>query len=124
VVGDTTLATIQPLLEQRFGGWRAPAEAVPTKNIANVALASKPRVFLIDRPGAEQSQIVAITVAPSRSDADHIRFEVLDALLGGNFISRLNMNLREEKTLVVRCRHAHHRCRGTGHLPRGRRRAD
>jgi len=97
VVGDTTLATIQPLLEQRFGGWRAPAEAVPTKNIANVALASRPRVFLIDRPGAEQSQIVAITVAPSRSDADHIRFEVLDALLGGNFISRLNMNLREEK---------------------------
>ena len=97
VVGDTTLAAIQPMLEQRFGGWRAPSEAVPTKNIANVTLAPKPRVFLIDRPGAEQSQIIAITVAPPRSDADHIRFEVLDALLGGNFISRLNMNLREEK---------------------------
>ena len=97
VVGDTTLAAMQPMLEQRFGGWRAPAEAVPTKNIANVTLAPKPRVFLIDRPGAEQTQIVAITVAPSRSDPDHIRFEVLDALLGGNFISRLNMNLREEK---------------------------
>jgi zinc protease len=97
VVGDTTLAAIQPLLEQRFGGWRAPAEAVPAKNIANVPLAQKPRVFLIDRPGAEQSQILAITVAPPRSDPDHIRFEVLDALLGGNFTSRLNMNLREDK---------------------------
>jgi zinc protease len=97
VVGDTTLAAIQPLLEQRFGGWRAPAEAPPKKNIAEVPLAPKPRVFLIDRPGAEQSQIVALTVAPPRSDKDHIRFVALDALLGGNFISRLNMNLRETR---------------------------
>ncbi len=97
VVGDTTLAQIQPLLEQRFGAWRAPAEAKPAKNIANVALAARPRVFLIDRPGAEQSQIVAATVGPARSDPDNIRFQVLDTLLGGNFTSRLNMNLREDK---------------------------
>jgi zinc protease len=97
VVGDTSLAEIQPLLEQRFGAWRAPPEALPKKNLADVALATKPRVFLIDRPGAEQSQIVAATVGPTRSDPDHIRFVVLDALLGGNFTSRLNMNLREDK---------------------------
>jgi zinc protease len=97
VVGDATLAQIQPLLEQRFGAWRAPAEAAPTKNIATVALAAKPRVFLIDRPGAEQSQIIAASVGPTRADADHIRFVVLDTLLGGNFTSRLNMNLREDK---------------------------
>jgi zinc protease len=97
VVGDTTLAQVQPLLEQRFGAWRAPAEAKPTKNLANVALAAKPRVFLINRTGAEQSQIVAATVGPTRADADHIRFVVLDTLLGGNFTSRLNMNLREDK---------------------------
>ena len=36
-------------------------------------------------------------MAPSRSDADHIRFVALDTMLGGNFISRLNMNLREAK---------------------------
>ncbi|HET7811957.1 MAG TPA: pitrilysin family protein [Steroidobacteraceae bacterium] len=97
VVGDTTLADIKPLLEQRFGGWAAPAEPVPKKNIAEVTLAPKPRVYLIDKPGAEQSQITAISVAPPRSDADHIRFVALDALLGGNFTSRLNMNLREDK---------------------------
>ncbi|HET9475530.1 MAG TPA: pitrilysin family protein, partial [Steroidobacteraceae bacterium] len=97
VVGDTSLAAIQPQLEQRFGGWRAPAEAPPKKNIANVALSPKPRVFLIDRPGSEQSQIRATTVAPPRSDPDYIRFVALDALLGGNFTSRLNMNLREDK---------------------------
>ncbi len=97
VVGDTTLAKIQPLLEQRFGAWRAPAEAAPRKNIGRVALAAKPRVFLINRNGAEQSQIVAATVGPTRADPDHIRFVVLDTILGGNFVSRLNMNLREEK---------------------------
>ena len=97
IVGDTTLATLQPMLEQRFGGWHAPAEAAPKKNIVAVALQPKPRVFLVDRPGAEQSQIAAITLAPSRSDADHIRFVALDALLGGLFTSRINMNLREAK---------------------------
>ena len=97
VVGDTTLAQIQPLLEQRFGDWRAPAEAKPAKNLGQVALAAKPRVFLIDRPGAEQSQIVAATVGPTRADPDHIRFVALDTVLGGNFSSRLNMNLREDK---------------------------
>jgi zinc protease len=97
VVGDTTLAAIQPLLEQRFGQWRAPAEAKPVKNVAEVALATKPRVFLIDRPGAEQSQIVAAAVGPTRADPDHIRFVALDTMMGGNFVSRLNMNLREDK---------------------------
>jgi zinc protease len=97
VVGDTTLAAIQPLLEQRFGQWRAPAEAKPTKNLATVSLAGKPRVFLIDRPGAEQSQIMAATVGPTRADPDHIRFVALDTMMGGNFVSRLNMNLREDK---------------------------
>ena len=97
VVGDTTLAQIRPLLEQRFGAWRAPAEAKPSKNLAEVALAAKPRVYLIDRPGAEQSQIIAATVGPKRADPDHIRFVALDTLFGGAFTSRLNMNLREDK---------------------------
>ena len=97
VVGDTTLAAIQPMIEQRFGAWRAPADAALKKNIAEVPLAAKARVFLIDRPGAEQSQIRAVTVAPPRSDPDHIQFVALDAIMGGNFTSRINMNLREDK---------------------------
>ena len=97
VVGDTTLAAIQPLLEARLGGWKAPAEALPKKKISEVTLAAKPRVFLIDRPGAEQSQILAATVGPTRADPDHIRFVALDTMLGGNFVSRLNLNLREDK---------------------------
>jgi zinc protease len=97
IVGDTTLEAIKPLLEQQFASWRVPADTAPKKNLANVAPATAARVFLIDRPGAEQSQIVAASIGPTRADPDHIRFVTLDALLGGNFSARLNMNLREDK---------------------------
>lgn len=97
IVGDTTLDAIKPLLEKQLAGWRAPADAAPKKNLAAVPPATGGRVFLIDRPGAEQSQIVAASIGPTRADPDHIRFVTLDALLGGNFSARLNMNLREDK---------------------------
>ena len=97
VVGDTSLAKIQPMLEQRFAAWRAPAEAKPVKTIATVQLPAKARVFLINRTGAEQSQIVAGSIGPTRADPKHIQFVALETLLGGNFVSRLNMNLREDK---------------------------
>src|SRR6187399_2131065 len=97
VVGDTTLKQIQPLLEQRFGAWHAPSEAKPSKNLVDVPLATKAHVYLIDRAGAEQSQIVAATIGPKRADAEHIRYVALDTILGGAFTSRLNMNLREDK---------------------------
>jgi zinc protease len=97
VVGDTSLAKIQPMLEQRFAAWRAPAEAKPVKTIATVQLPAKPRVFLINRTGAEQSQIMAASVGPTRADPKHIQFVAIETLLGGNFVSRLNLNLREDK---------------------------
>ncbi|HTU64849.1 MAG TPA: pitrilysin family protein [Steroidobacteraceae bacterium] len=97
VVGDTTIDAIKPLLEQRLGVWRSAGGEAPRKNLATVAAATKPRVFLVDRPGAEQSTIVTANLAPPRGDADHIRFVALDAMLGGNFSARLNMNLREDK---------------------------
>ena len=51
----------------------------------------------MNRTGAEQSIIVAGYVGPPRSDPDHIALETLNTILGGNFVSRLNMNLREDK---------------------------
>ena len=58
---------------------------------------TKPRVFLVNRTGAEQSVIVAGYAGPPRSDPDHIALETLNTILGGSFVSRLNMNLREDK---------------------------
>ena len=95
VTGDTTLAEIAPKLEAQFSGW-APG-SVPKKNIANVAVAARPRVYLIDKPGALQSTILAGEVAPPKSDPRNISIETVNSILGGEFGARLNMNLRENK---------------------------
>jgi len=97
VVGDTTLAEIKPLLEARLAGWRAPADAKPTKNLDTVALPSKPRVFLVNKTGAAQTLVSALLLAPPKSDADDVAVMVANNTLGGLFLSRLNMNLREDK---------------------------
>jgi zinc protease len=97
VVGDTTLAEIKPLLEKQLAGWKAPAEPRPAKNAAPVQLPPKPRVFLINRTGAEQSVILAAHTAPPKADPDDIAMLTGNTALGGLFTSRINMNLREDK---------------------------
>ena len=95
VVGDVTLAELKPTLERLFGAWRR-GEA-PKKNIGAVSDQAKSVVYLIDRPGALQSIIFAGDVAPPKANPDEPAIEVMNSLLGGQFTSRVNMNLREGK---------------------------
>ncbi len=95
VVGDTTLAEITPKLERAFGGWKR--GTVPAKNIATVSPMAKSSVYLIDKPGAQQSVIVTGLVAPPKSQPGDIALETMNVVLGGNFSGRLNMNIREDK---------------------------
>ncbi|SFR93754.1 Predicted Zn-dependent peptidase [Dyella sp. OK004] len=97
VAGDTTLSQIIPQLEAVFDDWKAPATPLPKKNIATVAAQPKPRVFLIDRPDAPQSLILAGLLAPSSKAPNDIDIDVANGAFGGSFTSRLNMNLREDK---------------------------
>ena len=95
VVGDTTLPEITPLLEKRMAGWKR--GEVPRKNIGTVELPSQSVVYLMDKPGALQSEIMAGHVAPPRNNPDEIAIEAMNNVLGGNFSARINMNLREDK---------------------------
>ena len=95
VVGATTMDEIKPKLEKLFKGWAA--GTVPTKNIAEVGLAEKPAVYIMDKPGAQQSIIFAGHVAPPENNPDAIAIDMMNTVLGGAFISRINMNLREDK---------------------------
>ena len=95
VVGDTTLAEIRPKLEAAFERWE-PGE-VPEKRLPEVALPAAGRVYLVDRPGAEQSVILAGHLIGKRDEADDIAVEAMNDILGGAFVSRVNMNLREDK---------------------------
>lgn len=95
VVGDTTMAEIQPKLEKLFAGWKS--GVVPKKNLATVAPLDKTTIYLIDKPGAVQSMILAGHLAPPRANPNEAAIDVMNTILGGAFTSRLNMNLREDK---------------------------
>jgi zinc protease len=95
VVGDTTLAEVTPKLEKLFAGWKS--GSAPAKNVKTVAVASKSAVYLIDKPGALQSVIIAGVVAPPRANPQEIAIEAMNDSLGGTFGGRMNMNLREDK---------------------------
>jgi zinc protease len=95
VVGATTMAEIKPKLERLFASWK-PGE-VPAKNIATVSQQQRPVVYLIDRPGSLQSVIIAGHVAPPKANPNEVTIETMNGVLGGDFSSRVNMNLREDK---------------------------
>ena len=95
VAGDTTLAETTPQLEKFFAGWKS--GSVPHKSVKKVPLVPKSAVYLIDKPGALQSVIVAAQVAPPTANLNEIAIKVMNDSLGGLFGSRLNMNLREDK---------------------------
>jgi predicted Zn-dependent peptidase len=95
VVGDVTAAEVQPKLESAFGGWRggnAPAVSVP----AAPQVAGR-QVYLVDKPGAAQSEVVVARIGVARSTEDYYALLVMNTILGGSFASRLNQKLREEK---------------------------
>jgi zinc protease len=95
VVGDITLAELTPKLEKLLDGWKS--GQTPKKNIGTVEYQPKPVVYILDRPGALQSVILAGEIAPPKSNPDEIALEAMNDILGGNFGARINMNLREDK---------------------------
>ncbi|UIT41021.1 insulinase family protein [Xylella fastidiosa subsp. multiplex] len=99
VTGHTTLKSIIPQLEAAFGDWQAPSTIKSHKQITDVAAQLKPRIFLIHRPEAQQSLILAGLLAPPTKDPANLEINVGNEAFGGGgtFSSRLNMNLREEK---------------------------
>jgi predicted Zn-dependent peptidase len=97
VVGDTTLAEVTAELDRVFGDWLSDKMKRPDKNIADVAVQTKPRLFLIDKPNAEQTVILAGTLIPSSKAEDRMVTQTANSVFGGEFTARINMNLREDK---------------------------
>lgn len=97
VVGDTNLKEITPKLEAAFANWNSNKTAAAVTALPVVSLPAKPRVFLVNQPGAVQANILVGQLVPSSKDAKALEFEIANSVLGGEFSSRLNMNLRENK---------------------------
>jgi predicted Zn-dependent peptidase len=96
VTGDVTAAAVVPLLEKTFGSWKAPPAAASTQNIPAVDEPAGRTVYVVDKPGAPQSQIRIGWIGVPRSTPDYFPLTVMNTVLGGSFTSRLNMNLREK----------------------------
>jgi zinc protease len=95
IAGDTTLSEITPKLEKLFAGWK-PGQT-PQKKISIVQLPVKSTVYLLDKPGAQQSIIIVGNIAPPTANPNEIAIQAMNDGLGGLFFSRINGNLREDK---------------------------
>jgi zinc protease len=97
VAGDIDLETLVDLLENKFGGWKGNSTS-KLKALTTVALPSQRTVYLIDKPNAQQSFIVAGQLLPPSATDEEIKLDYMNYAIGGSFTSRLNMNLREDKS--------------------------
>ena len=94
LVGDVTVAEAKKLADDAFGTWKgdATAAAMPA---AGTTVSS--RVVIVDKPGSNQTMLLAGQMGVKRSDPDYEKLDVMNTVLGGLFSSRINMNLREDK---------------------------
>lgn len=93
VAGDLAPEPAIELLEARFGDWAG--AAAPLREVPVAPRTRERQVVIINRPGAPQSEIRVGHLGVARSTEDYFPLLVMNAILGGTFSSRLNLNLRE-----------------------------
>ena len=114
--GDAAHDRLLAFIDQAFGSW---SPANPDAPVRTVTVTSPPpppdtRLQLIHRAGAAQSELRIGHIAVSRNSPDYHALLVLNLVLGGQFVSRINMNLREEKGYTYGARTSFDFRRGPG----------
>lgn len=94
VVGDVTAGALLPRLEKAFGSWKNATPSVPS--LPEISQVTGRKLFLVDKPGAPQSEIRIGRIGVPRLTEDYYPLVVMNTILGGSFSSRLNQNLREK----------------------------
>jgi zinc protease len=97
VAGDMTLAEMMPLLEKRFGDWKAPATAKGVKTFRMDRMMRPARIVLVDKPQSPQSMILAGLLTNKSGTDNPVTLQTANEVLGGSTSSRLWMDLRETK---------------------------
>lgn len=95
MAGNLSMDEARNLVEQAFGDWKGKAKS----NLKRIGKAkpTKPRIILVNKPGALQSTLVAGHALTPWDAADATSYTMLNGILGGGFLGRMNMNLREDK---------------------------
>ncbi len=96
-VGDVTMDELADMVATAFEDWPASQPQVAATAPAIVPEADAVRIFMVDMPGTEQSVILAGQVAPPTPSEPAVEEAIANEIIGGSFVSRINMNLREDK---------------------------
>ncbi len=96
-IGDTTLAELVRELNTTLGDWQNPATPRGAKDFSVAIPAPVQRILFVNRPNSPQSVIVAVQVLGVTGRDDLVTLRAANDVLGGDFLSRINMNLRETK---------------------------
>jgi zinc protease len=96
VVGDVNASAVQGVIEKALAAWPKAGEK-PVFTYPSAPAARPMTIYLVDKPGAEQSTFAIGNPGPPRSTKDYYALQVMNTMLGGMFQSRLNANIREEK---------------------------
>jgi zinc protease len=94
-VGDVTLAEATDLAKRALGNWSG--GAAPQISIPAPKPVGPGKVYLVDRQDAAQTVVTQIVSAPKRKTPEYYSLRLADAVWGGGFGTRLNLNLREDK---------------------------
>jgi zinc protease len=112
VVGDLSADQAAALAMKSLGGWRgkpAVREPLPAPPAPRPAT-----VYLVDKPKAAQSEIRIGSAGAARTSPDFYALSVLNTILGGQFSSRINLNIRENKGYTYGARSSFTFLRGPG----------
>lgn len=93
LVGDFEADETIALLEKSFDKWEG--EAPPAETVAPAPVSKPGVVYVVDKPGAVQSVIAAGRVWKDRKDESYFATRIGNRIFGGDFLSRLNQNLRQ-----------------------------
>ena len=96
VVGDTTAAKAKAAIEKGLAAWAKGGDK-PAFSYPKLPELQASRIYLVDKPGSAQSVFNIGLPGPPRNTPDFFALQVLNTILGGQFQSRLNANIREQK---------------------------
>ncbi|QCK15374.1 M16 family metallopeptidase [Mangrovivirga cuniculi] len=95
VVGDISMDELENIVKENLGKWKK--GDIPEKTLTEVNVAESDVLYLMDRPESQQSVIFGAKLIPGYGEIDEIASNSMMDVYGGEFTSRLNMNLREDK---------------------------
>ncbi|MER2632709.1 MAG: insulinase family protein, partial [Rhizobiaceae bacterium] len=96
-VGPLPLDTVRASLEKTFGGWEGKGPGLGAKPHPAAGFPAGRTVLLLPEPGASQSALFVARPAPGVTEPGRGEAVAVANLLGGDFNSRLNSVIREEK---------------------------